>query len=122
MSTPGPLDYFEALEHLSAPGTRPVTSIWLAVIVHPESSFSIVRVTFVFKVSGVRFAPPNCADNAIVKHPACAAAINSSGFVPGAFSKRVVKEYGVFDKIPLAEEIVPFPSLSPPFHTALALR
>src|SRR6266536_1138273 len=29
----------------SAPGTFPTTSRWLAVIVHPESSFSMVSVT-----------------------------------------------------------------------------
>src|SRR5215469_3388431 len=37
----------------SAPGTFPTTSMWLAVIVQPESSFSIVRVTFVEMLSGV---------------------------------------------------------------------
>jgi hypothetical protein len=57
-----------------------------------------------------------------VKHPACAAAINSSGLVPLAFSKRVVNEYGVFESTPLSLDIVPFPSLSDPFQTAEALR
>src|SRR5215469_4289493 len=104
----------------SAPGTLPATSRWLAVIVQPESSFSMVRVTLVLMLSGVRFAPPNCADSAIEKHAACAAAISSSGLVPGAFSNRVVKEYGVFDKTPPGAEIVPLPSFKPPFHTALA--
>jgi hypothetical protein len=56
------------------------------------------------------------------KHAACAAAISSSGFVPGAFSNRMVKEYGVLLSTPPGAEIDPFPSLSPPFHTALALR
>jgi hypothetical protein len=56
------------------------------------------------------------------KHAACAAAISSSGFVPGAFSNRVVKEYGVFERTPLADETDPLPSLRPPFHTALAFR
>src|SRR6266702_4721940 len=96
--------------------------MWLAVIVHPESSLSSESVTVVDMLSGVRFPPPSCADNAIEKHPACAAAINSSGFVPGAFSNRVVNEYGVFESTPLADDTVPFPSFSPPFHTALALR
>src|SRR5262249_11773882 len=76
----------------SAPGTRPTTSRWLAVMVQPESSFSRESVTFVLMLSGVRLAPPNWADNAIEKHAAWAAAINSSGLVPGAFSKRVVNE------------------------------
>jgi hypothetical protein len=56
------------------------------------------------------------------KHPACAAAINSSGLVPGVFSKRVANEYGVFDNTPLLDETTPLPSLRPPFHIALALR
>src|SRR6266498_864327 len=106
----------------SAPGTFPTTSRWLAVIAHPESSFSMVSVTLVEIFSGVRLAVPNCADRAIEKHAACAAAINSSGFVPGAFSNRVVKEYCVLFSAPPGAEIVPFPSFSPPFQTALALR
>src|SRR5690242_14522614 len=65
---------------------------------------------------------PNCAERAMVKHPACAAAINSSGLVPFAFSKRVENEYGVLESTPLSLDIVPFPSLSDPFHTAEALR
>src|SRR5580692_7640355 len=106
----------------SAPGTFPTTSIWLAVIVHPESSFSIVSVILVLMLSGVRLAPPSCTDSAIEKHAACAAAINSSGFVPGPFSNREVKEYCVSFNTPPGAEIDPFPSFSPPFHTALALR
>jgi hypothetical protein len=82
----------------------------------------MVTVTFVLMLSGVKFAPPSCADNAIEKHAACAAAINSSGFVPGPFSNREVNEYGVSFSAPPGAEIVPFPSFSPPFHTALALR
>src|SRR5581483_6708635 len=34
------------------------------------------------------------AENAIEKHPACAAPINSSGFVPGPFSMRDWNEKG----------------------------
>src|SRR5579864_6537438 len=96
--------------------------MWLEVIVQPESSFSSVRVTFVLMLSGVMLAPPNCADSAMEKHAACAAAISSSGFVPDAFSNLVVNEYGVLLSTPLAEDTVPLPSLSPPFQTALALR
>src|ERR1700722_14717053 len=76
----------------SAPGTLPTTSRWLAVIVQPESSFSMVNVTLVLILSGGSFAPSNCADSAMEKQAACAAAINSSGFVPGAFSNLVVNE------------------------------
>ena len=58
----------------------------------------------------------------MVKHPACAAPISSSGFVPRTPSKRVANEYGVLESAPLSVEIVPLPSLSDPFQTAEALR
>src|SRR6202041_1216318 len=106
----------------SAPGTLPTTSRWFDVIVHPASCFSIVNVTLVLILSGFRFATPSCTDNAIEKHAACAAAINSSGFVPGPFSNRDVNEYCESFSTPPGAEIVPFPSFNPPFHTALALR
>src|SRR6266481_5273034 len=105
-----------------APGTFATTSRCTAVMVQPASCFSIVSVADVLMLSGVRLAPPSCADSAIEKHAACAAAISSSGFVPGASSNRVLKEYFVFERMPLADETVPCPSLRPPFHTALALR
>src|SRR6266852_4139813 len=91
-------------------------------MVQPESSFSIVRVAVVLLRCGVRLAPHSCAESAIEKQAACAAAMSSSGLVPGLFSKRVVNEYGVLDSTPLVAETAPVPSLSPPFHTALALR
>jgi hypothetical protein len=52
------------------------------------------------------------------KQLAWAAATNSSGFVPRPFSKRVLKEYDVFDRTPLSVEIVPFPSLRLPSQIA----
>src|SRR5580693_6422088 len=70
----------------------------------------MVSVTFVPMLSGVRFAPPSCAESAIEKHAACAAAINSSGFVPGPFSNRDVNEYCVSFSTPPGAEIVPFPA------------
>jgi hypothetical protein len=96
--------------------------MWLDVMVQPASCFSIVSVTFVLMLSGFKFAPPNCADNAIEKHAACAAAINSSGFVPGPFSNLEVNEYCVSFNAPPGAEIDPFPSFNPPVQTALALR
>src|SRR5208282_2952324 len=105
-----------------APGTFATTSRCTAVMAQPASSFSMVSVAAVLMLSGVRFAPPSCAESAIEKHPACAAAISSSGFVPGAFSNRVVNEYGVLFNTPLSDEIVPAPSLRVPFQTAEALR
>jgi hypothetical protein len=106
----------------SAPGTLPTTSRWLAVIVHPESSFSIVKVTLVEMLSGVNFSFPSCTESAIEKHAACAAAINSSGLVPGPFSNRDANEYCVSFNAPPGADIDPFPSFNPPFQTALALR
>src|SRR5437899_12759997 len=89
-------------------------------MVQPESSFSRLSVTLVLMLSGVRLAPPSCAESAMEKQAAWAAAISSSGFVPGAFSKRVVKEYGVLESTPPGAEMLPLPSFNPPFHTALA--
>jgi hypothetical protein len=73
-------------------------------------------------LSAVMPAFPSCPDSAIEKHPACAAAISSSGFVPLPSSNRVLNEYGVFDRTPLSVETVPLPSLRPPFQTADPLR
>src|SRR5438552_18106428 len=91
-------------------------------MVHPESSFSRVRLAVVLMLSGVRLAVPNCAESAMEKHAACAAAISSSGFVPGVFSNRVVTDYGVLDTTPLVAETEPLPSIIPPIHTARASR
>src|SRR5580692_2668290 len=82
----------------------------------------MVRVAVVSMLDAVRLAAPNCPESAMEKHPAWAAAINSSGFVPGVFSNRVLKEYGVLLKTPLDDDTAPLPSFSPPFQTALALR
>ena len=59
----------------------------------------------------------------MLKQPKWAAAINSSGFVPIPFSKRVENEYCTFrEHLAVGQEIVPLPSLSEPFQTAEALR
>jgi len=73
-------------------------------------------------LSGAKFMVLSCAESAMVKQPAWAAAINSSGFVPWPFSKRVVKEYGVLLRTPLAVEMTPLPSFRVPFQTAVAIR
>src|SRR5579871_1821457 len=91
-------------------------------MVKPASSFSNVRLAVVSMLSGVMPALPSCAESAMLKQPACAAAINSSGLVPRPFSKRVENEYWAFESTPLSVETVPLPSLSEPFHTAEALR
>src|SRR5437868_10327344 len=48
--------------------------------------------------------------------------MSSSGFVPFSSSKRVRKEYGVCERTPLSDEMVPLPSLRLPFQMAEALR
>src|SRR3990172_2398347 len=48
--------------------------------------------------------------------------MSSSGLVPGPFSKRVPNEYWVSLSTPLSLDMVPLPSLRPPFQTADALR
>jgi len=103
---------------LSPPGIRAFTSRWIAVTVQPASSRSMVRFAVVAMDSGVMPALPNSAESAIEKQPACAAATSSSGFVPRALSNRVLKEYGVCESTPLSVDIVPFPSLRLPCHTA----
>src|SRR5947208_1848611 len=106
----------------SAPGTFATTSRWISVTVQPASSRSIVKAAAVAIESGVRPPWPNSADSAIEKQPACAAAINSSGFVPRPFSKRVLNEYCVSARTPLCVERVPLPSFNPPRQTADAVR
>src|SRR6185369_9878888 len=107
---------------LSAPGILALTSRCTAVIVKPASVFSRFTVAVVAMLSAVMPALPNCAESAIEKQPACAAAISSSGFVPLPSSNRVLNEYCVFDKTPLSVDTVPLPSLRPPFQTADPLR
>src|SRR2546425_5033882 len=83
-------------------------------------TISIVQAASVWtRVAGLpAFSRP--AERAMLRQAACAAAISSSGFVPGFPSKRVAKLYGPL-KAPLPALKVPFPSLSFPSHTALAL-
>src|SRR4051794_7845045 len=61
------------------------------------------------------------AESAIEKQPAWAAAINSSGFVPGPSSKREEKLYRP-SKAPPPKRIWPSPWRRLPFHSALAVR
>src|SRR5712664_1709732 len=107
---------------LSAPGTRATRSRWLLVMLKPSPTFSRLTVAVVSSFWAVKPAPPSCAESAIVKHPACAAANSSSGLVPTPFSKRVLKEYWVCLRTPLSVEIDPLPLLRSPCQTALPLR
>src|SRR2546423_13425623 len=72
--------------------------------------------------SAVKPAFCSSAESAMLKQPACAAPISSSGFVPGPFSKRVPKEYWVSLRTLLSVEIVPRPDFRSPRQTAEALR
>src|SRR5712671_3281174 len=107
---------------LSAPGTRATRSRWLLVIAKPSGSLSSVMVAVVSSLLAVMPALPSCAESAIVKQPACAAARSSSGLVPTPFSNLVLNEYCVCFSTPLSVEIEPFPSFKPPCQTADALR
>src|SRR5205807_9276099 len=73
--------------------------------------------------SAVGVQPARCSLNAsaMVKQPACAAAISSSGLVPFSFSNLVLKEYGVSASTPESVERVPLPARPVPRQTAFAL-
>src|SRR5688572_6085773 len=105
----------------SAPGTDAFTTRCTAVIENPSPTFSNDTLADVRMLAGVRPIVPSCADSAIEKQPACAAAISSSGLVPLPSSNRVLNEYWVLARTPLSDEIVPLPSFKPPFHSADAL-
>src|SRR6185369_13086636 len=107
---------------LSAFGMSAVTSSLIAVTVMPASVFSIVAVAVVSMRSALRLASPSTAESAMEKQLACAAAISSSGLVPGALSNRCAKLYGVSRSTPLSVERVPLPSFRPPCQTADPLR
>src|SRR6187200_644950 len=94
----------------------------MALMVQLPSTCSIVSAAFVDNSSGVKPAFPRNAESAIVKHPACAAAMSSSGLVPGAFSNRVVNEYGVSFRTPPGADNVPLPCFKSPVQMADAVR
>src|SRR6185369_15417184 len=94
----------------------------MSVIENPPPTLSKLTVAIVSMLCALIPASSNCFESAIEKQPACAAAINSSGFVPVPFSNLVLNEYCVFDRTPLAVETVPSPSSSPPSQCALPLR
>ena len=84
--------------------------------------FSNVISHLVSRFSGVNPASPKTKLSFIVKQPACAAATNSSGFVPTPSAKRELNEYCVLFNTVLAVVNVPLPSFPEPFQTAVALR
>jgi hypothetical protein len=107
---------------LSAPGIFAVVSRCDSVTVKPFSVFYSMTVAVVEMDSGVIPALPSSAENAIEKHPACAAAISSSGFVPTPFSNRVLNEYWFSLSVPLSVEMLPLPLFKSPRQIADALR
>src|SRR5271154_874925 len=116
--------FFTAVSNfaLSAPGMRATKSKWLLVMLNPSPTLSSVTVAVVSSLSAFRPIAPSCPESAIVKQPACAAASNSSGFVPTPFSNRVLNEYCVCFSVPLSVEMDPLPVFRSPCQTALALR
>src|SRR5262249_31740758 len=94
---------------LSALGTLATRSSWLLVMEKPSPTFSSEIVQVVSSFDATMPAPASCAESAIVKQPACAAARSSSGLVPTPFSKRVEKEYWASFRVPLSVEMEPLP-------------
>src|ERR1700677_3844656 len=82
----------------------------------------MVSVALVDNSCAVTPALPRKAESAMVKQPACAAAMSSSGLVPTPFSKRVANEYGELFRTPPGADSVPLPCLRSPFQTADAVR
>src|SRR5438046_8131567 len=93
----------------------------MPVIPNPSPTLDRCTTADVSRLRGGCPAWVRPSDRAIVKHPACAAPRSSSGFVPGADSKRVLKEYGP-SKAPLPRRMLPLPLRRSPFHFALAVR
>jgi hypothetical protein len=75
-----------------APGTHDSLTRCTRVMAQLPPSCSSVTLACVAMRLGVRPARPRAAVSAIVKQPACAAAISSSGLVPCALSNRVANE------------------------------
>src|SRR5438552_3790962 len=89
---------------------------------NPSPTLSSVTFAPVWMRVGVRPARESCAVSAIVKHPAWAAPINSSGVVAAwPSSNRDLNEYGP-SKAPLPTLSRPLPSARLPFHSASAFR
>src|SRR3989475_10032043 len=93
----------------------------ILVIENPSPTFSSVTFASVWMRVGLMPARDSCAVRAIVKQPACAAPINSSGFVADwPSSKRDLNEYGP-SKAPLPTFSRPLPWARLPVHSASAL-
>src|SRR5436309_15936898 len=102
-------------------------NLGLGLQLHPgDGNSSRILSSFTFAPVwirvGVRPARESCAVSAIVKHPAWAAPISSSGLVAAwPSSNRDLNEYGP-SKAPLPTLSRPLPSARLPFHSASAFR
>ena len=76
---------------LSVPGIFARNVRCTLVMAKPSACFSRVTSAWVFISSAVMPASPRISDRAMVKQPAWAAPISSSGLVPGLPSKRLAK-------------------------------
>src|SRR5499433_700900 len=92
------------------------------MIENPSPTFSSFTRASVWIRVGVMRLRDNAAVKAIVKQPACAAPINSSGLVADwPSSNRDLNEYGP-SNAPLPTFSRPLPSARLPFHSASAFR
>src|SRR5258705_11901260 len=74
---------------LSAPEIFATSVRWTDVMAKPSPCFSRVTSALVSVCSAVSSTSLRIRDSVMVKQAACAAPINSSGFDPGLFSKRL---------------------------------
>src|SRR5215213_7273664 len=87
-------------------------------ILNPSPVFSRPTLAVVsIRVGGLP-ALLRAPESAIEKHPACAAAMSSSGLVPLPSSKRDLNEYGP-SQAPEPIFIVPLPCIMSPSQTAV---
>src|SRR5437879_11495632 len=104
------------------PGMSASVSNSILVMENPSPTFSKVTFAPAGTRAGVRPARESCAVSAIVKHPAWAAPISSSGLVAAwPSSNRDLNEYGP-SRAPLPTLSRPLPSARLPFHSASAFR
>src|ERR1035437_1559765 len=74
------------------PGTDASVASLIDFISKPSASLSMRTLAVVVILAGLNPALPSIMERAMEKHPECAAPINSSGFVPEAFSNREENE------------------------------
>src|SRR6266850_8195057 len=104
------------------PGISASVSSSICVIENASPTFSSFTFALVWMRVGVMPARESCAVSAIVKQPASAAPISSSGFVADwPSSNRDLNEYGP-SKAPLPTFSRPLPWARLPFHSASAFR